>query len=73
MVDINKLRSKMALRGYKQNSLVKEMNARGFKISENTFSAKMTGRAKWDTSDADIICDILGIEDQAEKADIFLA
>ena len=73
MVDVNKLRSKMVLRGYKQKSLVEEMNARGFEISENTLSAKMTGRAKWNTDDADIICDILGIDDQAEKADIFLA
>ncbi len=73
MVDVNKLRSIMALRGYKQNTLVKEMKARGYKISENTLSAKMTGRAKFDTDDADIICEILGVEDQAEKADIFLA
>ena len=73
MVDVNKLRSIMVLKGYKQNSLVEEMNARGYKISENTMSAKMTGRAKWDTDDADIICEILGIENGAEKAEIFLA
>ena len=73
MVDVNKLRSIMVLKGYKQNSLVEEMNARGYKISENTLSAKMTGRAKWDTDDADIICEILEIRNGAEKAEIFLA
>lgn len=73
MVDINKLRAEMVLKGFKQKSLVEEMNARGYKITENTLSAKMNGRAKWDTDDADIICEILGVEDQAKKADIFLA
>ena len=72
MVDVNKLRSQMVLKGYTQKSLVAEMNERGVKISENTFSAKMNGKP-FDCDDADVICDILGIESPAEKAGIFLA
>lgn len=73
MVDIKKLRSRMALKGYSQKSLVAEMKARGVKISENTLSAKMNGTSKFDCEDADAICDILGVESSAEKAEIFLA
>lgn len=73
MVDVNRLRSRMVLMGHTQKSLVAEMNARGVKTSENTFSSKMTGRSKFDCDDADVICDILEVEDPAEKAEIFLA
>ena len=73
MVDIQKLRSKMVLKGYDQKSLVAEINARGIKTSENTFSAKMNGKSKFDCLDADVICDILEINSPAEKAEIFLA
>ena len=73
MVDVNKLRSRMALMGYKQKSLAAEMRKRGVKISENTLSAKMTGASKFDCEDADVICDILKVETSAEKAEIFLA
>lgn len=72
MVDVNKLRSRMVLMGHTQKSLVAEMNARGVKTSENTFSSKMNGRSQFDCDDADVICDILELEDPAEKADIFL-
>ena len=73
MVDVNKLRSRMVLKGYTQKTLVAEMNARGVKLNENTFSAKMTGRSQFDCDDADVICDILEVETPAEKAEIFLA
>lgn len=73
MVDVQRLRSHMVLKGYSQGALVKEMTARGVKISENTLSAKMTGSSKFYCDDADVICDILGIVDDAEKAKIFLA
>ena len=73
MVDIPKLRSRMALKGYSQKRLVDEMNARGVKISENTLSAKMNGTSKWDCDDADVICEILEVESSVEKAEIFLA
>lgn len=73
MVDVQKLRSKMVLKGYNQKRLVDEMNARGVKISENTLSAKMNGTSKFDCDDADVICDILEVESSAERAEIFLA
>lgn len=73
MVNVNKLRSQMVLKGYTQRSLVAEMNERGVKTTENTFSSKMNGRSQFDCDDADVICEILGIESQSEKADIFLA
>ena len=73
MVDVNKLRSRMVLMGYTQKSLVAEMNERGVKTTENTFSSKMTGKSQFDCDDADVICDILEVHDPAEKAVIFLA
>ena len=73
MVDINKLKAQMALKGYTQRSLVAEMNRRGYKISENTFSSKMNGKTQFDCDDADIICDIIEIESSADRAEIFLA
>jgi hypothetical protein len=63
----------MVLMGYTQKSLVAEMNERGVKTTENTFSSKMNGRSQFDCEDADVICDILGVDSPAEKADIFLA
>ena len=73
MVDIQKLKSRMVLKGYNQGSLAAEMTARGVKISENTLSAKMNGRSKFDTDDANVICDILELVNPADKASIFLA
>ena len=72
MVDVNRLRSRMVLMGYTQKSLVAEMNARGVKTSENTFSSKMNGKSQFDCDDADIIGEILDVEEPAEKAEIFL-
>ena len=73
MVDIRKLRSWMALRGYDQKTLVAEIKARGGKMSENTLSAKMNGTSKFDCDDADIICEVLKVENGEDKAEIFLA
>ena len=73
MVDIQKLRSRMVLMGFNQKSLAAEMTARGVKISENTLSAKMTGGSKFDTDDANVICEILELVEPADKAAIFLA
>lgn len=73
MVDIQKLRSRMVLKGYSQSRLVTEIKARGYKISENTFSSKMTGKSSFDCDLVDVICDILEVEEPAHKAEIFLA
>lgn len=73
MVDINKLKAQMALKGFTQRSLAAEMKRRGIKISENTISSKMNGKSQFDCEDADVICEILEIEHQADRAEIFLA
>ena len=73
MVDVNKLKAQMVLKGYTQKSLVAEMNKRGVKTSENTFSSKMNGRSQFDCVDADVICNILEVDDSAMRAEIFLA
>ena len=73
MVDIPKLRSRMVLEGYNQRSLVAELNNRGFKISENTFSSKMVGKSQFDCDLVDMLCDVLEIYTPADKAEIFLA
>lgn len=72
MVDTLKLRSRMVLKGYSQKSLVAELNARGVRISENTFSSKMKRKSSFDCDMVDEICDILEVETPAEKAEIFL-
>ena len=72
MVDVNKLKSRMVLMGHTQKSLVVEMRRRGVKTSENTLSSKMQGKSQFDCMDADVICDILEVNDLAEKAEIFL-
>ena len=73
MVDVNKLRAKMVLKGYNQKTLASEMTARGVKTSEKTLSSKMNRKSQFDCVDADVICDILEVEEPAEKAEIFLA
>lgn len=73
MVDVNRLRSYMVLKGYSQRTLVAEMNARGVKISENTLSSKMNGGSQFNCDDADVICDILDVDCPADRAAIFLA
>ena len=72
MVNVNKLRSRMVLKGYTQRSLVAEINKRGGKTSENTFSSKMNGKSQFDCDEADLICDILELKHPADRADIFL-
>lgn len=73
MVNTNKLKSHMVLAGYTQKTLVAELRSKGFPMTENTFSAKMTGKSQFYVEDALAICEILGIADPADKADIFLA
>ena len=73
MVDTNKLKARMVLNGYTQRTLAREMSARGVKTSEKTLSYKMTAKSQFDCEDADVICEILGVQAPAERAEIFLA
>lgn len=73
MVNVKKLKSRMILAGYTQKTLVEELRIKGFKITENGLSAKMTGKSQFYVEDALAICEILGIHAPEDKADIFLA
>ena len=73
MVDVNRLKSQMVLKGYTQRSLAAEMTNRGVKTSENTLSSKMNGKSQFDCDDADVICEILELNNPEDKASIFLA
>jgi transcriptional regulator with XRE-family HTH domain len=73
MVNVNKLKSQMALMGLTQKDLADEMTKKGVKTSVNTLSSKMNGRSKFDCVDADVICEILKVNKPADKAEIFLA
>lgn len=73
MVNIRKLRARLALMGYTQKKLVIELRKRNVKISENTLSSMMNCKSKFDCDTADVICDILELNTPAEKTEIFLA
>ena len=73
MVNVNKLKARMVLMGYTQKSLAVEMTRHGDKTSENTLSSKMQGKSQFDCVDADVICEILEVNNPADKAEIFLA
>lgn len=72
MVDVNKLKSRMVLAGHTQRTLVNELRTKGFPMTENTLSAKMNGKSQFYVEDALAICEILGIDNPKDKADIFL-
>lgn len=73
MVNIAKLKARMALLGYNQRTLTEACRKKGYKTSENTISAKFTMQSKMTCDDADMFCDVLEIHAPTEKADIFLA
>lgn len=73
MVDLNKLKSRMVLAGYNQQTLTDACRGKGYKISKNTLNAKFNGRSPWTCDDADMLCDVLEISNPAEKGEIFLA
>lgn len=57
----------LARKGYTNRELAKKIG-----VSKNTLSAKVTGKAPFNTDEIDSICDELGIVEDAEKAYIFL-
>lgn len=67
MVNTNLLRAKMVANGYTQLSLAAKM-----KMSKNTLSAKITGKTAFSIDEAIALCDILHIEQDSEKCEIFL-
>lgn len=67
-MEVNKLKGKIVQAGYSQRSLAKELG-----ISINTLNSKVNGKRPFDTLEIRKLCDALGITDNDEKADIFLA
>ena len=68
MLNRRLLSGKIAGAGYNQKTL-----AAAIGMSENALSLKMTGKSVFNTEQIDRICQVLNINDNSEKADIFLA
>ena len=67
MVNVNKLKGAMVREGFSQVTLAKHLN-----MSKNTLNAKLNGKAKITTEEAKELCEILHIDTEKEKVDIFL-
>lgn len=67
MVNANLLRGKLAANGYTQESIAREM-----RISKNTLSAKINGKSAFTLDEVLQLCDLLCIESDKEKCEIFL-
>lgn len=68
MVDVNKLKGAIARAGYSQETLAKEMN-----MSPNTLNAKVNGKSRITTDEVVEMCNVLSIDSDSEKIEIFLA
>ena len=64
----NRLKGKIMEAGFSQRALAAEL-----RMSKNTLNNKINGRTPFNLDEAKQICDILGIHDDAEKAQIFLS
>ena len=67
MVNTNLLRGKIASNGLTQQTLAEKLD-----ISVNSISAKLRGKKPFKLSEVVRLCEILKIEDPAEKVEIFL-
>lgn len=68
MVDVNKLKGAMVRAGFTQSSLAKALC-----LSPNTLNAKINGKTIITTDEAQEMCRVLRIRNDAEKVEIFLA
>lgn len=68
MLKPNLLKAAIAKCGLNQGKLAEKIG-----ISENTLTSRMQGKSVFNTDEIDIICEVLEINNNAEKADIFLA
>ena len=64
----NLLRAEIAAQGLSQREV-----AQRAKISRSAFSAKINGQRPFDTEEAVRVCDVLGIDDDKKKCQIFLS
>ena len=68
----NELKGKIVAAGYSQRSLAAAMKNAGTSMSENTLSKKVNGLTPFNTDEIYCLCDLLSINDDNEKAYIFL-
>lgn len=68
MVNTRELKAEMARAGYTNESLAKEIG-----MTPTTFGRKANNESKFDIIEANSICVVLGITDNARKSLIFLA
>lgn len=68
MINTNKLKGIMAEQGYSQKKLAYDMG-----MSINSFHSKLTGKSWFDTDQVVKICELLKIDDNNVKCDIFLS
>lgn len=68
MTNNNLLKSYMTLNGISQRELAKELN-----ISTSALSSKLTGKREFLVGEATRICQILHIDEDKVKVQIFLA
>lgn len=68
MVNTRELKAEMARAGYTQDSLAREIG-----MTPTTFGKKANNEGKFDIVEANNICMVLGITDNARKSAIFLA
>ena len=67
MINTQKLKAAIVAAGYTQGDV-----ARMMRLSENTFSAKLNGKKRFYIGEAAVLCEILHIDDCAERCKIFL-
>jgi len=67
LVNVNLFKGKMVSSGYNQESLARKM-----KISANTLSAKINGKSQFDLDEVLLLCELLSIDSNDEKCQIFL-
>lgn len=68
MLNKNLFKSAIARSGLTQGKLASHIG-----MSENTLSSRINGTSCFNIDEIDKICDVLGINSNAEKCDIFLS
>ena len=64
----NRIKGKIVEAGFSQQDLAEKL-----RMSRNSLSNKINGKSPFYLDEVKQLCDILGIQDDAEKAQIFLS
>lgn len=68
MLNVNKFKGAIARAGHTQESLAKEMD-----MSPNTLNAKVNGNSRITVDEVVKFCEVLSIDNDSEKIEIFLS